>query len=804
MFHAGDTKEHYKMYKKGKTWLFAGIVTASLALGMAGSQTVQADTVSDNDSANNQQETTDQAATPEKSVTLQSATTTDTAADNGNTASNDKTPTTPETAVTEKSKTSESKTVQTPASTQKTEQTVTPEKVADTPATDDQAETVPVETPATPEKQTAVTTPLKAQTRAQMSQLAQTPTPAVTAAQPVATADETIDQWMPNKTLQQMVFKTFTVGNSYNNLLIAASGKQWQSASDITKEDMQLLNHLALQDYGTTYIDGKTSFSLEGLQYATNLTYLDLANDLDTAPHAMRGDITDLTPLQSLENLTFLQFAGNRVSDITPITGLKNITEISMVLNNIADFSSLNLAQYTKGWAINQQFIEGQLTYVPKTGSYTLVNPVKLPAGLTAMLDPIGGAVGIPVFAAGFSNATVRIFWKGADAALTGDNLTFSDIKDQITPGQTTNPWAAIYPNLVQEDYTYFLEANITYTGSDALPIATVVMPYVKADAAENVTVNYVDQKGKTLADAETLTGFIGEGYTAAAKEIKGYVLTEMPTNATGTFSDTAQTVTFVYQEATSTVTVHYQDAAGATIKPDDEVSGQVGTDYQIAYPAIAGYTYKETQGAANGIFSDTPTEVTFIYTKNAVTPPVVTPTQTVTVTVHYQTADGTRVAPDVTITGKAGDAYTTSPAASVPAGYVLVTTPNNASGTLGDADIMVTYIYEQQGSAGDKVTVPNVDKPVDKVAPTKPTGTPVTVHQGGAAATVKAGAQQQSPQLLAGKQNGNRTVSEPMQQQAASETLPQTDEQTTSAWWGVALLTALGGLVGIRRKKRA
>ena len=63
-------------------------------------------------------------------------------------------------------------------------------------------------------------------------------------------------------------------------------------------------------------------------------------------------------------------------------------------------------------------------------------------------------------------------------------------------------------------------------------------------------------------------------------------------------------------------------------------------------------------------------------------------------VTVRYVDGSGATVAPDKTLTGDLGDAYTA--VAADPAGYRLVTTPDNAHGTIGDQPITVTFVYEK------------------------------------------------------------------------------------------------------------
>ena len=66
------------------------------------------------------------------------------------------------------------------------------------------------------------------------------------------------------------------------------------------------------------------------------------------------------------------------------------------------------------------------------------------------------------------------------------------------------------------------------------------------------VTVKYVDTDGKVLA-TETLKGMAdgSTAYTTSAKAIDGYTLKTTPSNATGVFSTTPVTVTYVYESDT-------------------------------------------------------------------------------------------------------------------------------------------------------------------------------------------------------------------------------------------------------------
>lgn len=783
-------KVHYKMYKQGRAWVFAAIVTTTLTLGVAGGQTAKADTTL---TADAQVDTGDQSAEPAKEVTLASSTNSDEVIPVTDAGSDTRT-SQPDPSVankpSEQPDTTAAKTTNEtppPVKYQEAVEPTTPEPTT-------------VKKPVT--KVTTAVTPdmrIQAPTRTKMKHTARmmvpaapAVTPAVTAATPVAEADESIDQWMPNKTLQNFILSQLNRGGF---------DKTWGSVDEITKADMLNFTGLNLQSV-STYIDGKQMFSLEGLQYATNLTSLDLTNSINLSPAYVRGDIVDITPLASLTNLQSLQLASQRVSDVTPLAGLTKLTELNLSSDCIADFSSLNALQYTKTFNIQRQFVERPVVYIPITGKYTMENLVKAPQGMT--FDYAGSKnKGIVVTPYTQPNGKVRLFYSGGSSTLNGDQIAFQVVQNQLMPGPTKSP----YPNytVMQNPYMYYLCSE--FVDSNGAMVVDVFTPYLVADYAKDITIKYVDENENVLAKNDTLTGLIGESYMATPKELEGYTLIAMPDNATGTFSDKPQTVTFVYKEATSTVTVHYQDEQGATIKPDDVKTGKVGDAYAIAHPAISGYTYKETVGEANGTYLETPTEVTFIYRKGTVTPPV-TPAQTITVTVHYQTADGMPVAPDVIITGKAGDVYTTSPATTVLDGYELVSTPANATGTMSDSDITVTYLYTNTG-AGNQID-PEPEKPTiepDRVTSTKPTSPAkqqpanrgrsgrVTTGQrrladGGEAAAIDLTAE---PDTKTSHQTDTNVET----------TLPQADEQSMSPLWGLALLGSLLGLVGLKWRKQ-
>ena len=207
---------------------------------------------------------------------------------------------------------------------------------------------------------------------------------------------------------------------------------------------------------------------------------------------------------------------------------------------------------------------------------------------------------------------------------------------------------------------------------------------YEKAEG-EAITVNYVDEEGNVLADPDTLTGKIGESYETKPKEIKDYVLKETPDNAKGTFSDQAQTVTYVYEKAEGeAITVNYVDEEGNALADPDTLTGKIGESYETTPKEIKDYVLEETPDNAKGTFSDQAQTVTYVYEK----------AEGETVTVNYVDEAGNALADPDTLTGKIGESYETTPKEIKD--YVLEETPDNAKGTFSDQAQTVTYVYEK------------------------------------------------------------------------------------------------------------
>lgn len=244
--------------------------------------------------------------------------------------------------------------------------------------------------------------------------------------------------------------------------------------------------------------------------------------------------------------------------------------------------------------------------------------------------------------------------------------------------------------------------ADVVY-GNISETSQEVTFFYTEDPLAANgsVTVRYQDENGNQISSDTELIGTIGEIYTTSAKTIAGYTLKTTPTNATGLFTETPQTVIYIYSSDFVTpeppaenglVNVHYQDENGNQISPNTVLSGKVGTSYVTSAKTITGYTLKSTPSNATGLFSALPQDVIYIYEKENSNPE--TPSKTGVVTVHYQDKNGNSIASNTVLTGKIGTSYVTS--AKVIKGYTLKISPANAKGLFNEAPQTVVYVYSK------------------------------------------------------------------------------------------------------------
>ncbi|EPA8844871.1 MucBP domain-containing protein [Listeria monocytogenes] len=297
----------------------------------------------------------------------------------------------------------------------------------------------------------------------------------------------------------------------------------------------------------------------------------------------------------------------------------------------------------------------------------------------------------------GDSDTTVTYVYEKADGAPVTVKYIDGDGNELATSDTLNGKIDAPYQSTAKSITGWTVKttptnANGVFTNANQ----TVTYVYEKANGAP-VTVKYVDGAGNELATFDTLNGKIDAPYQSTAKSLSGWTVKTTPANANGVFTDTNQTVTYVYEKADSApVTVKYLDGDGNELATPDTLNGKIDAPYQSTAKSLSGWTVKTTPANANGVFTDTNQTVTYVYEKADGAP----------VTVKYLDSDGNELATPDTLNGKIDAPYQAT--AKSLSGWVVKTTPANANGVFTDTNQTVTYVYEK--ADGAPVTVKYVD----------------------------------------------------------------------------------------------
>ncbi|EAG5488397.1 class 1 internalin InlJ [Listeria monocytogenes] len=469
------------------------------------------------------------------------------------------------------------------------------------------------------------------------------------------------------------------------------------SSNKLTEIDVTPLTQLTYFDCGVnplTELDVSTLSKLTTLEcIQTDLLEIDLTHNTQLTNFKAEGcrkikdlDVTHNTQLYSLDcqgagiteldlsqnpKLVYLYLNNTELTklDVSPNTKLK---KLFCENTHVQDFSSMrNIAALN-----NNLYAEGQTITMPKE---TLINNSLTIAVSPDLLDQFGNPMNIEPGDGGvYDQATNTITW---------ENLS------------TDNP-AVTY----------------TFTSENGAIVGTVTTPFEAPQPikGEDVTVHYLDDKGEKLAADEVLSGNLDDPYTSSAKDIPDYTLTTTPDNATGTFTTTSQSVTYVYTKnivAVEPVTVNYVDDTGKTLSPSEILNGNVGDTYNATAKQIDGYTLSAEPTNATGQFTSSAQTVNYIYTKNPA------PEKGV-VEIHYVDEDNKQLSSATEISGTVGNNYTTEP--KTIDGYTLTTTPDNATGTFNTSSQTVTYVYTKNIEAAEPVTVNYVDANGKTLAPSE------------------------------------------------------------------------------------
>ena len=253
--------------------------------------------------------------------------------------------------------------------------------------------------------------------------------------------------------------------------------------------------------------------------------------------------------------------------------------------------------------------------------------------------------------------------------------INAKDIKDYVVVGSKVQD--AVF-DLTTNEYTFY---------------------YEKAESAGAVAHHYIiDNNGnKTTTELfkdDVVNGKIGTSFSFSPKteELGDYEYVESKGTTSGTLTSEKQEATFYYQLKKTDVTVRY-----VTIKDGNVIdlinpvkdTGRINDNYTA-------YAKDETDNkvfANYNLESDTEQTIKLKSSDNTITF-IYSLKDAKVIVHHYEEGTTIKIAEDETINGKVSKDYTTKEADVY--GYILVSTPENASGMFTDEVTEVIYYYKK------------------------------------------------------------------------------------------------------------
>ena len=125
---------------------------------------------------------------------------------------------------------------------------------------------------------------------------------------------------------------------------------------------------------------------------------------------------------------------------------------------------------------------------------------------------------------------------------------------------------------------------------------------------------HYEEGTTNKIADDVELIGKIDSDYTTDSVNKEGYILTVVPTNKSGKFTDEVIEVIYYYKKQMSNVIIRYVDEDNKELLESKTITGQVGTDYETTSETIEGYELIKTIGNETGKYAEEDITVTYVY----------------------------------------------------------------------------------------------------------------------------------------------------------------------------------------------
>lgn len=418
------------------------------------------------------------------------------------------------------------------------------------------------------------------------------------------TKNQYIDEWMPDKNLQQLVVYDLKLSspNDITKELLNNNLTKFDPSADEQNDNQKYFNQVSDMQ------------SLEGIQYASNITFIRATpeqsaafNTWEVYPH---GDLSDISALRTLDKLNMLDIQLDDVYDLSSLVGKKLDSGVdkstAMSENHIVNASYLGSSKDTLRNSFT--FIH-QLYELPMVTLNSKVTSFTTPSFVIKNVD--GDNVPVkPYYAAGDSNPNYNNF--AAEYKSTADGGLYSDpAKQQIT-------WTNLNKNnTVNGGYMTVIWKDSLFDNPSHPYQGYVVQPYQPSDSVGNVNVDFKNgDNNQYIYGQRTLSGNLGDKWNLALSDNNSFNLADttssqnqtiqniidqlkeqysfnsiiVSTPVSGEFADTTPIPTVTYTFSTksqpvnaSPVTVKYMDEGNNQIANDQIIKGTVDASYDAS-----------------------------------------------------------------------------------------------------------------------------------------------------------------------------------------------------------------------------
>ncbi len=192
-----------------------------------------------------------------------------------------------------------------------------------------------------------------------------------------------------------------------------------------------------------------------------------------------------------------------------------------------------------------------------------------------------------------------------------GNKTTDKLFKDDVATGKLDDKFSfSAHTDLVDYEFVES-EGDISGILTDEVQEAKF---YYRLKSAKVIVHHYEEGTTIKVADDETIDGKVSKDYTTKEANVIGYVLVEIPQNATGKFTEEVTEVIYYYKKDMGKVITRYVDEDGKILLDETATNGQVGTDYQTSPATITDYELKNVIGEEKGKYTKEDIIVTYVY----------------------------------------------------------------------------------------------------------------------------------------------------------------------------------------------